>query len=91
MTDEERDQRLIRIEQMLNVLVERQQIKEFYPVDEFARLTGRSCFTVREWCRLHRINAEKRSCGRGAHCSWVIGHDELLRFQKDGLLPERRD
>jgi hypothetical protein len=90
VTDEERDERLDRIERLLSILVDRQQIKEFYPVDEFARLAGRTRFTVREWCRHHRINAEKRSCGRGAHSSWVISHDELLRFQKEGLLPEKR-
>jgi hypothetical protein len=41
MTDEERDARLMRMEQMLSALLERQQVKEFYEIDEFARLVGR--------------------------------------------------
>ena len=44
-------------------------------------------FTVRAWCRLGRVNAHKRTSGRGAYESWVISHAEFLRFQRDGLLP----
>ena len=44
-----------------------------------------------EYCRLGRNRAEKKKAsGRGKHASWVISHDELLRFQRDGLLPDRR-
>ena len=32
----------------------------------------------------------KKSLGRGAYASWAISHTELLRFQKEGLLPLRR-
>ena len=37
MSDAELDERLTRIEQMLSVLVERQQVREWYAVEEFAR------------------------------------------------------
>lgn len=84
------EDRLDRIEAMLTQLVERQAVKEFYTVDEFARLVGREAFTCREYCRLGRIHALKKSSGRGKHPSWVIPHAELLRFQRDGLLPDRR-
>jgi hypothetical protein len=90
MTDAERDEQLIRIEQLLTVLVERERIKDFYEIDEFAKLAGKAAFTVREWARLGRVNAEKRRSGRGPHAAWVISHQELLRYQREGLLPERR-
>src|SRR4051794_36757928 len=84
------EDRLIRIEAMLSQLVERQAVKEFYTPEEFARLVGREAFTCREYCRLGRIHALKKSSGRGKHASWVIPHAELLRFQREGLLPDRR-
>ncbi len=64
---------------MLAVLVERQTIKDFYEVEEFARLVGKAEFTVREWCRLGRINAQKAAFPAGsAFAAWVISHQELL-------------
>jgi hypothetical protein len=83
------EERLERIESMLCALFERQTVKDYYDIDEFARIVGRAAFTCREWARLGRIKAEKRRSGRGAHCSWAISHDELLRFQREGLLPDR--
>lgn len=79
--------RLDRIEGMLAALVERQAIRDYYSTDEFARVVGKAEFTVGEWCRLGRIRAEKRRSGRGAHPAWAISHQELVRYQKEGLLP----
>jgi len=84
MTQEER---LEKIEALLLILVERQQVREWYSVEEFARIVGRAVFTCREWCRHGRIKAEKKGSGRGGHASWAISHAELLRFQREGLLP----
>jgi hypothetical protein len=84
------EERLDKIEQLLLVLVERQQVREYYSVEEFARIVGRAEFTCREWCRHGRIKAEKKESGRGAYASWAISHEELLRFQREGLLPLRR-
>ena len=84
------DERLEKIEALLVVLIERQQVKDWYSVEEFARIVGRAEFTCREWCRHGRIRAEKKGSGRGAYASWAISHDELLRFQKDGLRPIHR-
>jgi hypothetical protein len=72
---------------MLAVLVERQQVREWYSVEEFAQVLGKAEFTVREWCRLRRVRAEKRLSGRGAFPAWCISHQELLRYQREGLLP----
>jgi hypothetical protein len=83
-------ERLDRIEGLLASLVERETVKDFYSTDEFARLIGKAEFTVREHCRLGRLNASKRLSGRGAHPSWVLSHDELLRYRRDGLLPLRQ-
>jgi hypothetical protein len=85
------EERLEKIEHMLVVLVERQQTKEWYSTAEAAALLGRAEFTVREWCRLGRIRAEKRQSGRGAYPAWVIAHDELLRYQREGLVPIARN
>jgi predicted nucleic acid-binding protein len=90
MTDDQLHDRLNRIEQMLSVLVERQTVKDFYEVDEFAELVRKAPFTVREWARLGRIRAEKRRSGRGMFTAWVISHQEWLRYQREGLLPESR-
>ena len=84
------DERLDKIEELLLVLVERQTIRGWYSVEEFARIVGRSEFTCCEWRRHGRIRAEKRESGRGAYGSWVISHAELLRFQREGLFPARR-
>ena len=61
------DEKLEKIEAMLLILVERQKVREWYSVDEFAQTVGRSEFTCREWCRNGRIKAEKKHSGRGAH------------------------
>lgn len=84
------EERLERIECMVAILVERQTIKEFYEIEEFARLVKREPFTVREWARQGRILAQKKLSGRGAYASWQVPHVELLRYQREGLLPVRR-
>lgn len=81
------EQRLERIEELLADLVGREQVRDWYSVEQFARLAGRSDFTCREWCRLGRIAARKKTSGRGAHAAWAISHEEFERFQKEGLRP----
>ncbi|OAI40513.1 hypothetical protein AYO40_00790 [Planctomycetaceae bacterium SCGC AG-212-D15] len=78
------------METQLKFLVEQRTVKDWYSTEEAAKILGRAEFTVREWCRLGRVNAEKKGSGRGKYQSWVISHAELQRIQKDGLLPIRR-
>lgn len=84
------EDRIIRIESMLTILVHGQQLREWYSVAEFARLVGRSEFTCRQWCREGRIEARKKGSGRGAHAGWAIAHSELERYRREGLLPEKQ-
>jgi hypothetical protein len=83
--------RLERIEATLALLAAKQTAKEWYAIDEVARILGKAEFTVREWCRLGRLHGEKRMSGRGAFPAWIVSHQELLRYQREGLLPLRRD
>ena len=80
------EERLLKIEAMLVALVERQPVQDWYSVEQFARLVGRSELTVREWCRLGRIRARKKESGRGKHAAWAISHDQWLHYQREGLL-----
>ncbi len=76
-----------RLEAEVLQLSRKQATQEWYTTEEFARLIGRSEYTVREWVRLSRVRAEKRRSGRGRYFAWVISHAELLRFQREGLIP----
>lgn len=91
------DERLERIENelsalkpLLATLVEQKTVKDWYSVDEVAGRLGKAPFTVREWARLGRIEARKRSYKRGKSAEWMISHQELVRVQNEGLLPEMR-
>lgn len=64
-----------------------QTAKESYNTAEVANILGKRPYTVREWCRLQRINAYKAMCGRGCEVEWRVTREELLRIQNEGLLP----
>jgi hypothetical protein len=83
------EERLEYIVAMLVVLVERQQVREWYTTEEFARTVGKAEFTIREYCRLGRLRAEKRQSGRGAYPQWVLSHGELERYRRSGLLTQK--
>jgi hypothetical protein len=53
-------------------------VKEWYSTAEVAAILGRAEFTVREWCRLGRVRAEKKKCGRGPASEWIVSHAEPL-------------
>ena len=80
-------ERLEQIEVTLRQLVERRTVKESYSPAEVAEILNKKPYTVREWCRMQRINSAKRPCGRGASDEWEISHEEVERIQAHGLLP----
>lgn len=84
-------QRIVELEQTIaelrDLLLNQKTVKDSYDTKEVAQILGRKPYTVREWCRLQRINAYKAQFGRGAEEEWRISNDELQRIQNDGLLP----
>jgi len=81
------EERLERIEVLLTSLVTQHTVREWYSTDQVAHILDKAEFTVREWARRGRIRAQKRKSGRGAHASWAVCHAEMLRIQREGLLP----
>jgi hypothetical protein len=84
---EELSVRLNRIEALLHRLIEQRPAKEYYSTSELATILNKAEFTVREWCRLGRVRASKRECGRGNTKEWMISNEELIRIQNEGLFP----
>ena len=80
-------ERLARIEEALGTLLHEKTVKEWYSTAEVAKLLGKSEYTVREWCRLGRVQASKKAHQRGAHPEWLISHVELTRLRNEGLRP----
>lgn len=82
MNSNELLQKLERIEALLR----RNTMKAYYTVEEFAALVNRAPFTVRQWCNLGRINAERSRTQSGPSHRWTISQLEYERFQREGLL-----
>ncbi len=77
--------RLERIETLLSELIQQKPQKEWFSTADLAELTGRAEFTVREWCRLGRISAEKETNGRKRE--WRICYEEVQRILNHGPRP----
>ena len=80
-------ERFDKLEAMLADLICQRALKDWYTTDEVAAILGKAKFTVREWCRHGRVHCRKKNNGRGKYQSWTISHEELLRIQREGLLP----
>ncbi len=83
--------RLEAIEQKLDELRANRPATQqaFYSTSELAKILCKAEWTVREWCRLGRVHAEKRASGRGCAKEWMISHQELERIKSEGVLPAR--
>jgi hypothetical protein len=53
-------------------------VREWYTVEEVARMLKKTPYTVREWCRERRINATKRPEKRGGAELWNCLSAHLL-------------
>jgi DNA-directed RNA polymerase specialized sigma24 family protein len=80
--------RLDRLESAVQVLVRQRVVKDWYSTAEVAEMLGKSEYTVREYCRLGRIRARKKPCGRGKGGEWLISHQELEQLRNFGPGPE---
>ena len=79
-------ERLAKLESVIISGSEQRKTQDWYSTAAAAKVLGKAEFTVREWCRLRRVHAKKRSCGRGLSQEWMISHAELERIQSEGLL-----
>ena len=73
-----------------NLLAAPKAAREWYSVEESAKLLGKSAYTVREYCREGRINARKRAERRGGAELWNISAAEVTRVLDEGFLPADR-
>jgi len=76
-----------KLDRLTQLIVDQRTIKEWYTIDEAAKILGKAPFTVREWCRWGRIHAHKRETRVGRNATWGITHEELERIRNHGLLP----
>ena len=75
------------VTELRDIVSSSQPAKDSYTTLEVAAILHKKPYTVREWCRLQRVNAHKAMCGRGCEVEWRISHEELQRIQNEGLLP----
>ena len=76
-----------KLAEILGALASPRAARESYSTEEVAKLLGKSDYTVREYCRLGRINATKRQESRGGAALWSISAAEVARLKDHGLLP----
>lgn len=78
------------LQELLQAVGSQEIPRDWYSTQEVARILGKRPFTVREWCRLGRVQAQRALSGRGADKEWRVSHAELIRIQNEGLLPRPR-
>jgi hypothetical protein len=75
-----------KLDQIIHKLSGPREERSCYTVEETAEKIGRMPYTVRDWCRLGRINATKRAERRGGAELWSVSAAELTRYRNEGLL-----
>ena len=91
MTDEliKLSQQVEHLTKLVEQLLSQHSIKDWYSAKEIASITGISPDTIREHLRQRRIVGEHiKGTGRGNKPEWRVSHDELMRYQNEGLRPK---
>lgn len=73
---------VVQCRELLEILMLRQS-RTHYTVAEFAKVTGWSEYSVREWCKSGKIKADKTKERHGAYATWRIPHSERVRFTRE--------
>ena len=84
-------QSLVKIEAEVTVLTKQRTAKDFYGTKELGGNPRKSRVyrprMVSEWSH---PSCKKKGSGRGSHQAWAVSHEELARYQREGLLPISR-
>lgn len=84
METETVDQNIIewlrRVESKLDMLLTAAPQAAYTP-EELSQRIGYAVWTICEWCRDGRLNADKDASGH-----WRISHEELERYRREGCL-----
>lgn len=80
-----------KLDELARTHLSKLNLREWLTTKEAAEYLCVSPYTVREWCRLGRINAVKTHGGRGNEVEWRIASGELTRYQNEGLLPLKKE
>jgi hypothetical protein len=86
---DEINKKLDKIINALYQLLSQRPIQEWYDTASAAEELDKDPYTVRQWCREERCNAEKRKTGRGKYKEWIISYKEIQRLKSEGLLPRK--
>jgi ribosomal protein L16 Arg81 hydroxylase len=76
--------RYAQLEKRFNLSVE----KESYTVEQAGERLNRKPWTVRQWCNKGQVKGAYKVHGKGRTGEWRIPHEELVRLQNEGPLPE---
>jgi hypothetical protein len=81
------DQIDAKLDRVLDLLRDRSEVRQHFSVEECAPKLNKSAYTIREWCRMGRINAFKCNDKRGDSAAWRVSAEEISRILDFGLLP----